>query len=68
MEAFHEGQLVIYVQDCVSAVDHVKGTLWERSLSGISHLKLDLRLSTCHYKPFIKPLCVVFESVAYGNI
>lgn len=43
MEAFEEGQLVFYVQDCVSAVDHVKGTFWERPLSGISHLKLDLR-------------------------
>lgn len=46
MEAFEEGQLVIYVQDCVSAVDHIEGSLWERPLSGISHLKLDLRQRT----------------------
>lgn len=43
MEAFEEGQFVIYVQDCVSAVDHIKRTFWEHPLSGISHLKLDLR-------------------------
>lgn len=63
MEAFEEGQFVVYVQDCVSAVDHVKGTFWEPSLSGISHLKLDLRLSTRYYKPLIKPLSAVSEPI-----
>lgn len=43
MEAFEEGQFVVYVQDCVSAVDHIEETFRERPLSGISHLKLDLR-------------------------
>lgn len=43
MEAFEEGQFVIYMQDCVSAVDHIKGIFRERPLSGIGHLKLDLR-------------------------
>lgn len=46
MEAFEECQLVIYMQDCVSAVDHIKGTFWERPLCGISHLKLDLGYNT----------------------
>lgn len=43
MEALEEGRLVVYVQDCISAVDHVKGTLRKHPLSGISHLKLNLR-------------------------
>ena len=42
MERFEEGQFVIYVQDRVSAVDHIEGTFRERPLSGISPLKLDL--------------------------
>lgn len=44
MEAFKESGFVVYVQDCVSAVDHVKGTVREHPLSGISHLKLNLSL------------------------
>lgn len=46
MEAFEKGQFVVYVQNCVSTVDHVKGTFWEHPLSGIGHLELDLRRST----------------------
>lgn len=42
MEAFEESQFIIYVQDSVSAVDHIKGTFWKCPLSGIRHLKLDL--------------------------
>lgn len=42
MEAFKEGQFVIYVQDCVSAVDHIEGAFWKHPPGGISHLKLDL--------------------------
>jgi len=43
VEAFEEGEFVFYVQDCVSAVDHIKGTFRERPPGGISHLKLDLK-------------------------
>lgn len=46
MEAFEECQLVIYMQNCVSAVDHIKGTFFEHPLRGISHLKLDLGYNT----------------------
>lgn len=42
MEALEESQFIIYVQDCVSAVDHIECSLCERPLSGVSHLKLDL--------------------------
>lgn len=42
MEALEQLQLVVDVQDCVSAVDDVERTLWERPPCGIGHLKLDL--------------------------
>lgn len=45
VEAFEESQFIVYVQDGVSAVDHIEGTFGERPLSGISHLKLDLMYS-----------------------
>lgn len=43
MEAFEEIQFVIYVQNCVSAVDDVKWTFWKCPLSSVCHLKLHLR-------------------------
>lgn len=46
MEAFEQLELVVYVQDRVSAVDHVEGTFWERPPGGISHLELDLMQRT----------------------
>lgn len=46
METFEQLQLVIYVQDCVPAVDHVKRTFWERPPGGIGHLELDLMQNT----------------------
>lgn len=42
MEAFEESQFIIYVQDGVSAVDHIKRTFGKCPLSSISHLELDL--------------------------
>lgn len=46
MEAFEQIQLVVYVQDGVSAVDDVERTFWEHPPCGISHLKLDLKQQT----------------------
>lgn len=46
MEAFKEGGFVVYVQDGISAVDHIEGTFREHPFSGISHLKLNLREQT----------------------
>lgn len=46
MEAFEQLQLVIYVQDRVSAVDDVKRTFWERPPGGVGHFELDLKQST----------------------
>lgn len=43
MKAFEEGQFVVDMEDCVSAVDHIEATLGEDPLSGVSHLKLDLK-------------------------
>lgn len=43
MEALEKCQFVFDVQYCVPAVDDVKGTFGECPLSGVSHLKLDLR-------------------------
>lgn len=49
METFKERGFVVYVQDCISAVDHIKGTFGEHPLSGISHLKLNLREHTWNF-------------------
>lgn len=46
MEAFEQLQLVVYVQDRVSAVDDVERTFWERPPGGVSHFELDLMQST----------------------
>lgn len=46
METFKESRFVVYVQDRISAVDHVKGTFGEHPLGGIGHLKLNLREHT----------------------
>lgn len=46
METLKESGFVVYVQDCIPAVDHIKGTFGEHPPSGISHLKLNLRERT----------------------